>query len=143
MTDSPPSPLSIGRREHREAALAWLYESDMNGDPVPDVVERNRLDVDDYDVEIALGVWDDRTRLDQLIDEVAEDWTVARMPGIDRALLRIGTWELVHRPDVPTSAIVSEAVALANQYSTERSAPFINGVLVRLAELHRDHSATS
>ena len=59
------------------------------------------------------------------------------MPGIDRTLLRIGTWELRNRPDVPTSAVVSEAVALANQYSTERSAPFINGVLVRVAELQR------
>ena len=109
----------------------------MNGDPVPDVVERNRLDVDDYDVEIALGVWSQLEHIDGLIDEVAQDWSVRRMPGIDRALLRIGAWELLERPDVPTTAVVSEAVALANQYSTERSAPFINGVLVRLAELHR------
>lgn len=131
------APLPTRRREDREAALAWLYEADMNGDPVPAVVERNRLDVDDYDVEIALGVWYQLERLDRLIDEVAQDWTVRRMPGIDRALLRIGVWELLERPDVPTSAVVSEAVALANQYSTERSAPFINGVLVRLAELLR------
>lgn len=131
------APLPTRRREDREAALAWLYEADMNGDPVPAVVERNRLDVDDYDVEIALGVWNQLERLDRLIDEVAQDWTVRRMPGIDRALLRIGVWELLERPDVPTSAVVSEAVALANQYSTERSAPFINGVLVRLAELLR------
>ncbi len=134
------SPLAIRRREDRESALAWLYESDMSGDPVPKVVERNRLDVDDYDVEIALGVWEHREHLDELIDQVAQDWTVDRMPGIDRALLRIGTWELLHRPDVPTTAVVSEAVALANLYSTERSAPFINGVLVRLAQLHRHPS---
>ncbi len=137
MTDSAPSPLSIGRREHREAALAWLYESDMNGDPVETVVERNRIDEDDYDVEIALGVAEDIERIDGLVDEVANEWSVERMPGIDRAILRIATWELLHRPDVPTTAVVSEAVALANQYSTERSAPFINGVLARLAELHR------
>lgn len=131
------APLPTRRREDREAALAWLYESDMNGDPVPDVVARNRLDVDEYDVEIALGVWDQLETLDRLIDEVAQDWSVQRMPGIDRTLLRIGAWELLERSDVPTTAVVSEAVALANQYSTERSAPFINGVLVRLAELHR------
>jgi N utilization substance protein B len=135
--------LSVSRREDREAALAWLYESDMNGDPVPDVVDRNRLDIDDYDVEIAVGVWNHRLELDALIEDVAQDWTVDRMPAVDRAILRIGTWELAHRFDVPTPAVVSEAVALANQYSTERSAPFINGVLVQLAARLRDDASTS
>ena len=137
MTDSAPYPLSIGRREHREAALAWLYESDMNGDPIETVVDRNRIDEDDYDVEIAVGVAEYIERIDDLVDEVAIEWSVDRMPAIDRAILRIATWELLHRPDVPTTAVVSEAVALANQYSTERSAPFITGVLARLAEHHR------
>lgn len=136
-------PLPTRRREDRETALAWLYEADMNGDPVPEVVERNRLSVDDYDVEIALGVWDRLEEIDEMIDGVAQDWTVARMPGIDRALLRMGVWELLARPDVPTTAVVSEAVALANHYSTERSAPFINGVLVRLAEMHRGHGSST
>ena len=136
-------PLPTRRREDRETALAWLYEADMNGDPVPDVVDRNRLSVDDYDVEMALGVWKRLDEIDELIDGVAQDWTVSRMPGIDRALLRMGVWELLERPDVPTTAIVSEAVALANDYSTERSAPFINGVLVRLAEMHRNDDPSS
>ena len=59
------------------------------------------------------------------------------MAGIDRAILRMGVWELKCRPDVPTTAVVSEAVALANEYSTERSAPFINGILVTLADALR------
>ena len=104
MTDSPPSPLAIGRREHREAALAWLFESDMNGDAIATVVERNRLDEDDYDVEIALGVAAHIDHLDELVDDVANEWSVDRMPGIDRTILRIATWELLHSPEVPTSA---------------------------------------
>ena len=59
------------------------------------------------------------------------------MSGIDRSILRMGVWELEHNPDVPTTAIVSEAVALAEDYSTEKSAPFINGILVKLATTRR------
>ena len=130
-------PLHLSRREDRETALALLYESDMAGDSMADVVERNRADGDEYSTQIAVGVATDTARLDALIDEVAEDWTVSRMAGIDRAILRMGVWELADRPEVPTTAVVSEAVALANQYSTERSAPFINGILVKLAQTLR------
>ena len=59
------------------------------------------------------------------------------MAGIDRSILRMGVWELLHSPEVPTTAVVSEAVALANEYSTEKSAPFINGILAKLASTHR------
>ena len=71
--------------------------------------------------------------LDTRVDAVADDWTIARMAGIDRAILRMGVWELLHNANVPVSAVVSEAVALAGQYSTEKSAPFINGILVKIA----------
>ncbi len=132
------NPLHLSRREDRETALALLYESDMAGDPMPDVVSRNRADHDEYSTQIAVGVATDTERLDALIDGVADDWTVSRMAGIDRAILRMGVWELSNRSDVPTTAVVSEAVALANQYSTERSAPFINGILVNLAQTLRN-----
>jgi len=131
-------PFQLSRREDREVALALLYEVDMTGDPFAEVVERNRADDDDYSTQIAVGVNDHLEALDARLDEVAEDWTVARMAGVDRCILRMGLWELLHSPNVPTTAVVSEAVALANDYSTERSAPFINGILVKLASLHRE-----
>ncbi|HEX2042681.1 MAG TPA: transcription antitermination factor NusB, partial [Acidimicrobiales bacterium] len=62
------------------------------------------------------------------------DWAVERMPAIDRALLRMGVFELLHRPDVPTGVVLSEAVELAARYSTEDSGRFVNGVLARIAE---------
>lgn len=130
-------PFQLSRREDREVALALLYEVDMTGDGFDEVVERNRADDDDYSTQIAVGVAEHLTELDDQLDEVAEDWSVARMAGIDRSILRMGLWELLHSPDVPTTAVVSEAVALANEYSTERSAPFINGILVKLGSLHR------
>lgn len=131
------SPLQISRREDREIALAWLYEADMTGDPVEDVLSRHAAADDEYSTMIVRGVGAHLGELDDAIDEVAEDWTTSRMPGIDRAILRMGAYELLFRPDVPVTAVVSEAVALANQYSTEKSAPFINGVLVKLGSLHR------
>ena len=130
-------PFQLSRREDREVALALLYEVDMTGDGFDEVVERNRADDEDYSTQIAVGVAEHLTELDDQLDEVAEDWSVARMAGIDRSILRMGLWELLHSPDVPTTAVVSEAVALANEYSTERSAPFINGILVKLGSLHR------
>ena len=131
------NPLHLSRREDRETGLAYLYEADMTGDPMPNVLERNHADEDEYGTDIAAGVSATIDELDALIDGVAEDWTVSRMGGIDRSILRMGVWELVYSPDVPTTAVVSEAVALANEYSTEKSAPFINGILVKLASTER------
>ena len=135
------APIPITRREDRETALAILYEADMNGDPIAEVAERNGVYDEDYAATIVHGVDRSIDTLDRVIDEVASDWTVRRMPGIDRAILRMGAFELTESLDVPITAVVSEAVALANQYSTERSAPFINGVLVALAERMRGDEA--
>ena len=131
------SPLNLSRREDRETGLALVYEADMTGDDMADVLDRNHADEDDYGTTIAAGVAAHRLEIDERIDGVAEDWTVSRMPGIDRSILRMGVWELVYNLDVPATAVVAEAVALANQYSTEKSAPFINGILVKLASIER------
>lgn len=110
----------------------------MTGDAINDVMERNHVDDDDYSTVIVAGVEANLHAIDALIDGVAEDWTVSRMGGIDRCILRMGVWELTHSLDVPTTAVVSEAVALAEDYSTDKSAPFINGILVKLASTERD-----
>ena len=131
------NPLHLSRREDRETGLAYLYEADMTGDAMVDVLDRNRADDDEYGTDIARGVGEMVDEIDALIDGVAEDWKVSRMGGIDRSILRMGVWELLYSPEVPTTAVVSEAVALANDYSTEKSAPFINGILVKLASTAR------
>ena len=127
------SPLSLSRREDREAALSFLYEADMSGDTIDEVTQRRFADPDEYGTTLALGVAETLDALVELVDAVADEWTIARMAGIDRAILRMGVWELLHNANVPVSAVVSEAVALAEQYSTEKSAPFINGILVKIA----------
>ena len=70
-----------------------------------------------------------RDVIDELIVEHARNWELDRMPALDRALLRLATFELAFRPDVPTGAVISEAVDLAKRYSTDDSSRFVNGVL--------------
>ncbi len=125
-------PFRLTRREDREVALAILYEADMTGDPIVDVLDR-QLDDEGYSIELAQGVAGVVIDLDAAIDRTSNDWPVSRMAGIDRSILRMAVYELMHRPEIPTTAILSEAVGLANDYSTEKSAPFINGILATLA----------
>ena len=86
---------------------------------------------------MVLGVTDHGAEVDELITRYAIDWTLDRMPVIDRTLLRMATFELLHRPDVPTAVVISEAVELAKQYSTEESGRFVNGVLASIAAVAR------
>jgi N utilization substance protein B len=87
-----------------------------------------------YAIDLVEGVIAHRQELDRLISSLAQGWTLARMPAIDRNLLRLGAFELLYRPDVPEGVAVSEAVELAGRLSTDESAAFVNGVLAKVAE---------
>jgi len=71
--------------------------------------------------------------IDAQIRAHARDWKLERMPAVDRSVLRIGVWELLHNPEVPAAVAIDEAVDLAKQYSTEESGAFVHGVLARIA----------
>ncbi len=86
---------------------------------------------------LARGTWEQRHELDAAIGSVSTRWRVERMPPVDRNVLRLALYELRNEPDVPTAVIISEAVELAKEYSTERSGAFVNGILGKLAELER------
>jgi N utilization substance protein B len=87
-----------------------------------------------YAIDLVEGVVAHRREIDQLISSLAEGWTLARMPAVDRNVLRLGAFELLYRADVPPGVAVSEAVDLAGRLSTDESAAFVNGVLARVAE---------
>lgn len=126
--------MAVGsRREARERALSLLYEADAK-DVAPGVL-LGELPVapDPYAAELVAGVGEHCANIDTLIESFSVDWSVERMPVVDRAVLRMATFELVHRPDVPTGAVISEAVELAKTYSTEESGRFVNGVLGSVA----------
>jgi N utilization substance protein B len=92
-----------------------------------------------YATTLASGVETHQARIDELLAKHAIDWSLERMPVVDRAVLRMATFELGWCPDVPTSVVISEAVELAKEYSTDESAGFVNGLLATIAhELRPD-----
>jgi N utilization substance protein B len=122
------------RRESRERALGLCYERETRAISTTELLEDLPVAPDDYAVELVRGVEDHEGELDALLREYSEHWAVERMPAIDRAVLRLGCFELAHEPDVPTAVVITEAVELAKQYSTEHSGRFVNGLLARIAE---------
>ncbi len=121
------------RHEAREEALNVLYEADVRGIDPLEILEGQDFEVGEYCRDVVRGVAKTITEIDTQLTAVANDWSVDRMPVIDRTILRMATFELTERDDVPTTAVVAEAVELASQYSTENSGRFVNGVLARLA----------
>ncbi len=124
------------RSKARKRALDVLFEADQRGlDAVTVLAERlRRADppVPEYAVEIVEGVAAHRERIDELLATYAQGWTVDRMPGVDRALLRLSAWELLYNDDVPDAVAIDEAVELARSLSTDESPAFVNGLLARL-----------
>lgn len=126
-------PAQGSRRQARERALSLLYEADAKDLPANTVLDDLPVPPDDFTADLVRGVQSSQDELDALIESHAIDWALDRMPVVDLTLLRVATYELCHRPDVPTAAVISEAVELAGEYSTDESGRFVNGVLAAIA----------
>lgn len=133
------------RSKARKRALDILYQSDIRGDDlaVTLAAEAQRAASEPsreaswlYAREIVDGVIDNRDDIDEQIITHARDWKLDRMPAVDRAILRIGVWELLHNDEVPTAVAIDEAVELAKEFSTDDSSSFVHGVLARIARSH-------
>jgi len=124
------------RTKARKRAVDLVYEADLRGaDPVTMLAERIALadpPINNYTIELVEGVAEHRAAIDQLLSEYSEGWTLERMPGVDRAVLRIGLFELLWSPDVPDAVAIDEAVELAKTLSTNESPKFVNGILGRV-----------
>ena len=127
------------RSKARKRALDILFEAEQRGSPVLDLLaERITLGsppVPGYAADLVRGVTVHTARIDELISQYAEGWTMDRMPAVDRNVLRIGVYELLYADDVPDAVAISEAVLLAQDLSTEASPAFVNGLLARIAKL--------
>jgi N utilization substance protein B len=88
--------------------------------------------INNYTIALVEGVAEHRDRIDEILAGYAEGWTIARMPGVDRAILRVGLYELLWRADVPDAVAIDEAVELAKLLSTDESPRFVNGLLARV-----------
>lgn len=123
-----------GRREAREEALSLLYETELTAESATDALAAREVPLEDYAIEMILGIEADRADLDELIGRHLTGWRIERMPIVDRVIARMAAWELRSRTDVPTGAVLSEAVELATQYCGEDSPRFLNGVLRAVAD---------
>jgi N utilization substance protein B len=127
------------RSKARKRALDILFEAEQRGTPVLDLLaERITLGsppVPGYAADLVRGVTVHTARIDELISQYAEGWTMDRMPAVDRNVMRIGVYELLWADDVPDGVAISEAVLLAQDLSTEASPAFVNGLLARIAKL--------
>jgi N utilization substance protein B len=127
------------RSKARKRALDVLFEAELRGEPVLDVLAARAQDevppLPAYAAELVRGVQAHRDRIDELLAEHARGWVLDRMPAVDRNVLRIGAYELLWGAEVPDAVAISEAVLLARDLSTDESPAFVNGLLARLLEL--------
>jgi transcription antitermination protein NusB len=130
------------RTKARKRALDILFQSDVRGDAlaVTLAAEAKRAASEPsretswlYARDIVDGVIDHHDEIDEQITTFAKDWSLARMPAVDRALLRMAVWEILYNDEVPTAVAIDEAVELAKEFSTDDSGAFVHGVLARIA----------
>lgn len=132
--------LAIERRAARERALGLLYEAEAKGATGVEVLDALPVPADDFAASLVRAVDEHRAQIDALLERFAQGWTLARMPALDRAALRMGSAELLARPDVPTGVVLAETVELASRFSTDASGRFVNGLLARIAQEVRGHA---
>ena len=94
---------------------------------------QNQDEIFGYAREIVQGVMDQHEQIDDLLETYSQGWALDRMPNLDRAILRVAVWEILHNPDVPNAVAVNEAVELAKELSTDDSGAFVNGLLSKIA----------
>lgn len=125
------------RTKARKRALDVLYESELRADcklgsTLAARSESAEPPLNPYTVQLVEGVVEHQQEIDRLLSEHAVGWTLDRMPAVDRNLLRLAVFEVLHVDDVPDVVAVSEAVALATSLSTDQSPTFVNGLLARI-----------
>lgn len=121
------------RGKARKRALDLLYASEMRSEsPVVALdraIEAGEGPTNDYTDQLVRGVVANQARIDELLSTYSEGWTLARMPAVDRNVLRLGVYELLYLDDVPDAVAVSEAISLVRDLSTDESPTFVNGIL--------------
>ena len=129
------------RTKARKRALDLLFEAEQRKVNAAELL-RERLaapvteaPLSEFTADLVSGVVEHWTQVDELISTYSQGWTLDRMPAVDRAILRLGAYEVLYSPDVPEGVAISEWVGLATELSTDDSPRFVNGLLARLAEV--------
>jgi len=128
------------RTKARKRALDLLFAAEARGTDATDLLEEQLKagEVNNpYTAALVRGVVAEQTRIDEVISTYSRDWSLKRMPAVDRNVLRLAVWELLYAADIPAGVAVSEAVTLVQDLSTDESPAFVNGVL---AAIERDRA---
>jgi N utilization substance protein B len=129
------------RTKARKRALDILFEAEQRGVNAETLLAERlatpatEAPLNEYTVELVQGVVGRWTAINELLATYSQGWSIERMPAVDRAILRIGAFEVVYNDDIPDPVAISEAVSLATSLSTDDSPGFVNGLLARLAEI--------
>jgi transcription antitermination protein NusB len=133
------------RSKARKRALDLLFAAELRGERAVDALDRAIAEGEgpsnELTVVLVRGVEEHRERLDEIIASYAHGWTLSRMPAVDRNVLRLGAFEVLHADDVPDSVAVSEAVKLVRDLSTDDSPAFVNGVLANVVRHKKELTA--
>ena len=128
----------VNRTTAREAAMQIVYQMDVRDEYAEAFVDKaieeagNLREQKSYVKKVCMAVVENKGMIDNIIEMNVKKWTVARMPKVDLAVLRLAIAEILFDADIPNAVAVNEAVSLAKKFSTEDSGRFINGVLANL-----------
>lgn len=129
------------RSKARRRALDLLFEAEQRGVNAQGLLAERlarpttRAPLSEYTAELVTGVVEHWADINELLSTYSQGWSIERMPAVDRAILRLGTYEVVYAADPPDPVAIAEAVAMATELSTDESPRFVNGLLARLAEV--------
>ena len=135
------SPYVTSRGKARRRAVDILFEADAKQASVTEIMElrlaQTEQSINPLTRRIVLGVAEHRDEIDELLSTYSRGWTLDRMPNVDRAVLRVGAWEVLYGDpeNVPEAVAVKEATDIARELSTDESPSFVNGLLSRLQSL--------
>lgn len=132
------------RREAREATIQFLFSHDLNDETLPDQstdfweLRTARPKVRDFAKELIAGIFEHRDAIDQSIDAASKNYSIEQLTAVDRCLLRLATYELLFRDDIPSAVTINEAIEIAKRFGSTESAGFVNGVIDRIQKEHQE-----
>ena len=123
------------RRKARELALQMLFQHDMSGNQ-PDAIiatfeelQKSKPNTREFATKVFRGTLEHMPRIDEMIQQQAENWRLSRMAAVDRNIIRMAIYEFLHEEDTPKLVIIDEAIEIAKKFGTQKSSQFINGIL--------------
>lgn len=122
------------RTKARKRALDAIFQADLNNKPITEIQDESDVEDKKYSDILINGIKENQAKIDSLISESLSNWTIDRIPRVDKNILRVAVYELLFQKDVPVNVVISEAVKLAEDLSTDDSASFVNGTLANISK---------